>query len=133
MNTRKLILAVAFAVNVAIIVAVSAMSIHQHGVHQTNTIELGAIVVTPADAIPETVNLGAIVVTPTDADWEYAEAHGVQRPVAKTTSVFDAGMDEDAAASSLMQALNALSPGQYLDTDAAMRALNTLAFAGQGG
>ncbi|MGH8398500.1 MAG: hypothetical protein ACRETA_09695 [Gammaproteobacteria bacterium] len=185
MNTRKLILTVAFAVNVAIIAAISAASIHQHSVRQANAIELGTVVVRPADAVPEMVNLATIVVTPTDADWEYAEAHGVQRPVTTVTSMvdnaaveaatksadaepvgidlgaiavtptnadrayaeahgvqhpvaamnsgFDAGMNEDAAAASLIQVLNALSPGQYMVTDAALSVLNTLAFAGQGG
>ncbi len=167
-STRKMILTVAFAINIAVIAAITAVGVHQYSNRQANTIELGTIVVTPtdvdwqyaeargvrrpvatitsgadsapvesaaksADAEPGSIDLGAIVVTPTDADWQYAEAHGVQRPVAAAASVADSDAVEAAAAASLVQALNALSPGQYLDTDAALRVLNTLAFAGQGG
>ncbi|MGA9852507.1 MAG: hypothetical protein WBR15_06190 [Gammaproteobacteria bacterium] len=133
-STRKIIFAIAFAVNAAAIAAITTDSVHQHSMRQANTIELGTIVVTPADAIPGTVNLGAIVVTPSDADWRYAGAHGVRRQAATLLAESDTGNRmEDSAAASLVQTLNALSPGQFLDADAAMRLLNMLAFEGQGG
>lgn len=87
-TTRKLIFAVAIAVNVAAIAALSAVTLHQRNLaRQTPTINLAPIVVTPANAEPDyaaggTLHLGTIVVTPTEADWRYAEAHGVQRSVA---------------------------------------------------
>ncbi len=87
-TTHKLIFAVALAVNVAAIAALSAVTLHQRNpVRPTPTINLAPIVVTPANAGPDyaagaTLHLGTIVVTPTEADWRYAEAHGVRRSVA---------------------------------------------------
>lgn len=157
-TTGKLIFALVIAANLAAIAAVSAVSLHRRAAHETRVIELGKIVVTPAKVEVEPIKLGAIVVTPSEADWRYAEANGVSRPA--TTNVALApivvqptaeqlaemaalqlagavpatttGTAEDAAAASLMQALAAFSPGQFLDTDAALRAFNVLVFDGLG-
>jgi len=73
-----------------------------------------------------------VVVTPTEADWRFAEAYGVHRSreVAASAGNADDAADQTAAAS-LLQELAALSPGQYLDTGAALRALNALVFDGR--
>jgi hypothetical protein len=140
-TTHKLIIAVAVVVNLAAIVTVSAMTLHRHAVQAAQTIQLGAI-----------------VVTPTEADWSYAEARGVHRPVvtvqlgaitvtptltqlaeiadSKTVNTISTGAadaPQDAATVSLIEALAAFSPGQYLETDADLRLLNALVFERAGG
>lgn len=158
-STHKIIFAIVFAINVTAIAAITAASVHQHSARQANTIELGAIVVTPADAEAGTVNLGAVLVTPNDADWRYAEVRGVQRPLAtnialapitvqptveqlaevaavKMTSnapIAQATIAEDAASASLIKALEVVSPGQYLDTNATLRVFSALVFERAGG
>jgi len=159
-TTSKVILAVAFALNVTALAVVSDMALHPHSRPQANTIRLGAIVVTPAEAEAGTVNLGAVLVTPSDADWRYAEVRGgVQRPLAtnialapitvqptaeqlaevaavKMTSsapAAQATIVENTASASLVKALEAVSPGQYLDTNATLRVLNALVFERAGG
>src|SRR5574337_2061642 len=84
-TTGKLIFALVIAANLATIATVSAVSLHRRAVHETRVIELGKIVVTPPKVEAEPIKLGAIVVTPSEADWRYAEANGVSRPV--TTNV----------------------------------------------
>ncbi|MGH8362831.1 MAG: hypothetical protein ACRESQ_05720 [Gammaproteobacteria bacterium] len=154
-TTGRMIFALVIAADLAAIATVGAVNLHRRAVQETRVIELAKIVVTPAKATAEPIELAAIVVTPSDADWRYAEAHGVSRPamtsVALATVVVQptaeqvatmqlagvvpattAGAAEDAAAASLMQALTALSPGQFLDTGAALRAFNVLVFDGLG-
>lgn len=158
-TTSKVILAVAIALNVTALAVVSGMALHRHSRPQADTLRLGAIVVTPADAEAGTVNLGAVLVTPSDADWRYAEVRGVQRPLAtnivlapitvqptneqlaevaavKMTSnapAAQATIVEDAASASLVKALEAVFPGQYLDTNATLRVFNALVFERAGG
>lgn len=154
-TTGKLIFTLVIAANLAAIAAVSAVDLHRRAVHETQVIELAKIVVTPAKVEAEPIELAAIVVTPSEADWQYAEANGVNHPA--TTSVAlapivvqptaeqlaevaamrlagtaTAGTTEDTAMCSLMTALGAFSPGQYLDTGAAVHALNALVFDGLG-
>jgi len=131
---------------------------HRHAQQQADNIQLGTIVVTPADAETGTVNLGAILVIPSDADWRYAEANGVQRPAMTTITLApitvqpttaqlvgvvavrvtsnahtnEAAIAEAAASSALVEALEAFSPRQYLDTDATLRVLNALVFERSG-
>ncbi|HKT31408.1 MAG TPA: hypothetical protein VJS89_02805 [Gammaproteobacteria bacterium] len=157
-TTGKLIFALVITANLAAIAAVSAVKLHARAAHETQVIELAPIVVTPAKVAAEPIKLGAIVVTPSEADWRYAEANGVNRPgtasvalapivvqptaeqltevaalqLADTAPATTTGTAEDAAAASLMQALAAFSPGQFLDTDAALRAFNALVFDGLG-
>jgi len=139
-TTGKLIFALVITANLAAIAAVTAMSRHSHANRDTQVIHLGKIVVTPAndpwksptgDAENQTIQLGAVVVTPTEADWRFAQAYGVNRPEgAAESAVVDHAQDSTAA--SLLQAMAALSPGQYLDSDAALRALDALVFQGAG-
>jgi hypothetical protein len=159
MNTsRKVILAVAVALNLAAIGAVSGVIMHRHASQQANTIQLGSILVTPADVEADTVSLGAIMVTPSAADWRYAQTHGTQRPAVTTIALgaivvqptaeqlADAAVIEaipgvpanqavsveDVASASLVEALEAFSPGKYLDTDATLRIVNALVFEHSG-
>lgn len=155
-TTSKTLIAVAIALNIAAIAVVTGTVLRQQS--QTNTVNLGSIVVTPTDTETRTINLGAIVVTPSDADWRYAQAHGVQRPAMKTIAlgsivvqptaeqlaeIADASITrnapgtepftaEDLVSTSLVEALESFTPGNYLDTGTALRALNALVFAHTG-
>ncbi|HKV97525.1 MAG TPA: hypothetical protein VJR90_08570 [Gammaproteobacteria bacterium] len=157
-TTGKLIFTLVIAANLAAIAAVSAVDLHRRAVHETQVIELAKIVVTPAKVEAEPIELAAIVVTPSEADWQYAEANGVNHPtttsvalapivvqptaeqlaevvakrLAGTAPTTTASTTEDTAMCSLMTALGAFSPGQYLDTGAALRAFNVLVFDGLG-
>lgn len=157
-TTGKLIFALVIGANLAAIAAVSAVNLHRHAAAKAQVIELAKIVVTPVKVSADPIELGAIVVTPSEADWRYAEANGVRRPattgvalapivvqptaeqltevaatqLAGNVPATTAGTTEDAAAASLMQALAAFSPGQFLDTGAALRAFNALVFDGLG-
>lgn len=157
-TTGKLIFTLVIGANLAAIAAVSAVNLHRHAAAKAQVIELAKIVVTPAVVAADPIELGAIVVTPSEADWRYAEAHSVNRPVTTfvalapimvrptaeqlaevTTSQMTggarattAGTTEDASMCSLMATLGAFSPGQFLDTGAAVHALNALVFDGLG-
>ncbi|MDE2070922.1 MAG: hypothetical protein KGJ04_06655 [Gammaproteobacteria bacterium] len=157
-TTGKLIFTLVIGANLAAIAAVSAVNLHRHAAAKAQVIELAKIVVTPAKVAADPIELGAIVVTPSEADWRYAEANGVNRPVATVVVLTPivvrptaeqlaevaaiqmaggarsttAGTTEDTAVCSLMVALGAFSPGQYLDTGAAVHALNALVFDGLG-
>jgi hypothetical protein len=152
-TTSKTLIAVAIALNIA---AVTGMVLRQQS--QGDRVDLGSIVVTPADSNPGTVNLGTILVTPSDADWRYAQARGVQRPAMKTIALgsivvtptaeqlaelADASITrhapdaepvtaEDMVTTSLVEALESFTPGNYLDSGSAMRALNALVFEHSG-
>lgn len=154
--TGKLIFALVIAANLAVIAAVSAVNLHRRAAQQVQVIELAKIVVTPTKMAAEPIALDPIVVTPSDADWRYAEANGVSRPAATIVALapiavrptaerlaeFAAiqmtggapattmGTAENASVALLMQALGEFSPGQYLDTGAALRAFNVLVFDG---
>ncbi|MDE2090741.1 MAG: hypothetical protein KGJ08_02415 [Gammaproteobacteria bacterium] len=156
-TTRKMIFAAAVTLNFAAIAIATGMVLRQQS--QANTINLGAIVVTPADYDHRTVDLGTILVTPSDADWRYAEARGVQRPAMNSIAlgsiivrptdeqladVADTGLtsntrateyltDTDASSTSLLEALEALTPRTYLDTTTTLRALDKLVFERSGG
>jgi len=158
-TTSKVILAVTFALNVTAFAVVGGMALQRHSRPQADTIQLGSIVVTPADAEAGTVNLGAVLVTPSDADWRYAEARGVQRPlvanialapitvqpsteqlaevaavnVTSNAPAAQATIVEDPASASLVKALEAVFPGQYLNTNTTLRVFNTLVFERVGG
>ena len=154
--TGKLIFALVIGANLAAIAAVSAVNLHRRAAQEARVIELAKIVVTPTKVATEPTELATIVVTPNEADWHYAEANGVSRPavtsvalapivvqptaeqlaevdalqLAGTVPATTAGVTEDAAAASLIQTLTTFSPGQFLDTGAALRALNVLVFDG---
>lgn len=157
-TTGKLIFALVIGANLAAIAAVSAVNLHRRAAAKAQVIELAKIVVTPVKVSADPIELGAIVVTPSEADWRYAEANGVRRPAttgvalapivvrptaerlaevatiqmasgARATTV---GTTEDTAVCSVIAALGAFSPGQYLDTGAAVHALNALVFDGLG-
>jgi hypothetical protein len=123
-NTQKLVLAIGLAVNIAGIATVGVV-MHNRYV-ASHTIELGKVVVTPADAeggplaSNEAIHLqlAPVVVTPADIEDRYA-ANGTQ-DMAQVSAA--------PAIEILVQAMDALSPGQYLDTSAAMGVLSTLAF-----
>ena len=158
-TTSKLIFTLALTVNVAAIVHISTVSLHQQAVRRAQTVNLGSITVTPSDIETGTVNLGAILVTPTDADWRYAQTHGAHRPAAITIALapisvqpsaeqlaevaiaktpndaaaMRADTAQDVGTASLVEALETFAPGQYLDADAALRVLNTLVFERAGG
>ena len=155
-TTSKTLIAVAIALNIGAIVAITGLALHQRS--QPNTVDLGRIVVTPADSDSGGVNLGAILVTPSAADWRYAETRGVQRPAMKTIAlgtivvkptaeqlaeIADARLTrsvprtepataEDLVSASLVEALESFTPGKYLDTDITVRALNALVFEHSG-
>lgn len=123
-NTQKLILGIGLAVNIAGIATVGIV-MHNRYV-ASHTIELSKIVVTPADAeggrltSNETIqlHLAPVVVTPADSEDRYAANEAqVERQAGDTQAI-----------EVLVQAMAALSPGQYLDNSAAMDALSTLAF-----
>jgi hypothetical protein len=155
-TTSKMLIAVAIALNISAIAAVTGLAMQQQS--QGDRVDLGRIVVTPADSNPGTVNLGAILVTPSDADWSYAETRGVQRPAMKTIALgsivvtptaeqlaelADAGITrhapdsepvtaENVVPTSLVEALASFTPGKYLSTDTVLRALNALVFEHSG-
>jgi len=155
-TTSKTFFAVAIVLNITAIAVVTGMVLRQHS--QPNTVDLGSTVVTPADSDSGRVNLGAILVTPNDADWRYAEARGVQRPAENTialgsivvqptaeqlaeiadTSITrnapgtEPATAEDVVSTSLVDALESFTPGNYLNTYTALRALNALVFAHSG-
>ena len=141
-TTGKLIFALVIAVNLTAIAAVSSMNPHRRAAPQTRVVHLQKIVVTPAnapwksptgDAEAQVIKLGTVVVTPTEADWRFAEAHGVYRSRGVATAAVNTDDTGDqTAADPVLHALAALSPGQYLDAGAALRALNTLVFDGRG-
>ncbi|MGH8371961.1 MAG: hypothetical protein ACRETO_04430 [Gammaproteobacteria bacterium] len=123
-NMQKLVLAIGLAVNIAGIATVGVVTHNRYVA--SHTIELSKVVVTPADAeggplaSNEAIHLqlAPVVVTPVDTEDRYA-ANETQ------------GMAQISAAPAievLVQAMDALSPGQYLDTSAAMGVLSTLAF-----
>ncbi|MGB9429193.1 MAG: hypothetical protein WCC11_04850 [Gammaproteobacteria bacterium] len=130
-SMHKLIFTVAVIVNVAAIATVMASLRSQRSTTETQTINLGAIVVTPADAQPGPIQLGTVVVTPSDADWRYAATRGVRRPVV-TAAIEAAPLPGDDAGATLVEALEAFSPGQFLDADAELSLLNTLVFESNG-
>jgi hypothetical protein len=123
-NTQKLILAIGLAANIAGIATVGVV-MHDRYV-ASHTIELSKVIVTPADAEggPLTsdeaiqLTLAPVVVTPADTEARYA-ANETQTE----TQASDAPAIEI-----LVQAMDALSPGQYLDSSAAMDVISTLAF-----
>jgi len=155
-TTSKTLIVVAIALNISAIAAVTGLVLRQQT--QMNTVNLGSIVVTPADSDSGRVNLGVILVTPSNADWDYAQAHGVQRPAIKTIAlgtiivqptaeqlaeIADARITNDAPATeaitatdvtstALVDALKAFAPGKYLDTDATLQILNALVFEHSG-
>jgi hypothetical protein len=123
-NTQKLILAFGLAVNIAGIATVGVV-MHNRYI-ASHTIELSKVVVTPADAEggPLASNeaiqlqLAPVVVTAADTEGRYAangNQNGVQASDAPAIEV-------------LVQAMDALSPGEYLNSSAAMDVLSTLAF-----
>ncbi|HET7922167.1 MAG TPA: hypothetical protein VFM15_05375 [Gammaproteobacteria bacterium] len=145
-NTQKAILVAGLAINLAAIVTVSAV-MHQREV-RAHSIQLGTIVVTPADAERRVAADGTIEmvlppirVTAADAERRVA-ANGtidmVLPPVAVTAAdAGDAqyaasGQDQDAdnglAVQILLQTLDTLSPGQYLESSLSLDVLGTLAF-----
>ena len=134
-STGKLIFTLVIIANLTAIAVASGMNLHRRTVEEARVIPLAKIVVTPPKAEVPSIELAPIVVIPTEADWRFAAAHGLRRPgsesVAGSATGLEAAADQDALAE-LLQSMAALNPGQYLDTDAALRALNTLAFSGQG-
>lgn len=157
-TTHKMIVVAAFALNVGAVAAVSGVALNRYLHDQADPIQLGTIVVTPADAAKSPAELGTIVVTPSDADWRYAEAHGVQRPAVESialgtivvrpnaeqladladamptrpTATSVGEKTEDVVDASLIDALEAFSPGKYLFNASTLRALNALVFEGSG-
>lgn len=118
-NTQKLILAAGLAVNIAGFATLGVV-MHNRDV-ASHTIELGAVIVTPVDAGVKvasngTVELAPVVVTRAHSEERYA-ARDAERQAAMAP-----GMGV------MVQAIDALSPGQYLDSSAALDALSTLAF-----
>ena len=130
-TTGKLIFALVITANLAAIATVTAMSRHAHATRDTQVIQLGKIVVTPANAETQPIQLGTVIVTPTESDWRFAKAHGVSRPVSAAELTAD-DRAQNSAVESLLQAMAALGPGQYLDSDAALSALDALVFQGTG-
>jgi hypothetical protein len=140
-TTGKLIFALVVTANLGAIATVAAISRHSQATRDTQVIQLGAIVVTPTDSDwryaevrgrhrpVATVQLGAITVTPTGA--QLAEIANLK--TVNSTFTDDAGAPEDAATVSLIDALAAFSPGQYLDRDADLRMLGALVFERVGG
>lgn len=128
-TTGKLIFTLVITANLAAVATVTALSRHAHTIRDTQVIQLGKIVVTPANTETQTIQLGTVVVTPTEADWRFAQAHGVSRPVS-AAELTGQERAQDSAVDSLLQAMAALSPGQYLDSDAELRALDALVFQG---
>lgn len=82
-TTGKLVFALVLITGLAVTGAAVEM---QAGSPITPTIQLDAVVVTPASA-PQTIKLAAVRVVPTQADREYARAHGLSLPVAGAASV----------------------------------------------
>ena len=134
-STGKLIFTLVIVANLTAIAVASGMNLHRRAVEEARVIPLAKIVVTPLNAEAQSIELAPIVVTPTEADWRFAAAHGLRQSGSKSAAGSAAGLetvaDQDALAA-LLQSMAALNPGQYLDADAALRALNTLAFGGQG-
>ncbi|MDE2234217.1 MAG: hypothetical protein KGL13_02150 [Gammaproteobacteria bacterium] len=160
MNTiSKTVFAVALALNIAAVAAVTGVALKQHAIGQTETIQLGTVVVTPADAENLQANLGTIVVTPSEDDWRFAEARGVQRPVAASIALgtivvkptvgqlaelADAmpkypapaavkDKAEAVAGVSLIEALESISPSRTLLNASTLRVLDSLVFGHFGG
>ncbi|HEX5340658.1 MAG TPA: hypothetical protein VFX47_07230 [Gammaproteobacteria bacterium] len=127
-NTQKLILVIGLAANIAGIATVGTL-MHNRYV-ASHTIELSKVVVTPADAVggPLASNeaiqltLAPVVVTPADTEERYAANAARHEDQASDTSAIEV----------LVQAMDALSPGEYLDSSAAMDVLSTLAFVDAG-
>ncbi|HEX6549908.1 MAG TPA: hypothetical protein VF117_04490 [Gammaproteobacteria bacterium] len=118
-NTQKLILAAGLAVNIAGIATLGVV-MHNRDV-ASHTIQLGAVIVTPVDAGVKlasngTVELAPVVVTRAHSEERYA-ARDVEREAAVAPGM-----------GAMVQAIDALSPGQYLDSSAALNVLSTLAF-----
>jgi len=128
-NIRKAVIGLCIAVNVA---AMAAIGIVMHQRYVANhTIDLGTIVVTPTPAqlrelaANRVVDLGTIVVTPTAEQLRYAAN-------LKSTNGSEAQAQaaELPAIETVVQALDALAPGQYLDSNIDTAAFSTLAFDG---
>ena len=118
-NTQKLILAAGLAVNIAGLATLGVVMHNRDAA--SHTIQLGAVIVTPVDAGVKlasdgSVELAPVVVTRAHSEQRYA-ARDAERQAAMAP-----GMDM------MVQAIDALSPGQYLDSSAALDALSTLAF-----
>ena len=118
-TTQKLILAAGLAVNIAGFATLGVV-MHNRDV-ASHTIQLGAVIVTPVDAGVKlasdgTVELAPVVVTRAHSEERYA-ARDAERQAAVVP-----GIDV------MVQAIDALSPGQYLDSGAALDVLSTLAF-----
>lgn len=165
-TTGKLVFALVIAAGIA---ATGAAVKLNAGSRTASTIQLDAVVVTPANA-QKTIALAAVRVTPNQADRQYAKAHGVSLPVATVATAImpktielaairvtpstaewqsaqlqdpslpvaslvpaaDSDSFGETGAQVLMQAVSALAPGQFLNSSAVLRALNVLAFGGNG-
>lgn len=132
-TARKLILVLGFALNIAAITTVSIITLHRHAANRAPVVDLGTIIVTPGNAssgyaVNGTVDLGSITVTPQDS--ATAKIAVSSSPAGGKTEPDEKA---DSATAVVMEALDTLSPGQYLNMSASMRALNTLVFERLGG
>lgn len=124
-NIHKVIIGLCLAANVVSIAAIATVIHHRHTANQQQVVDLGTIVVTPANAEKDAVassrviDLGVIVVTPAPAQQQYA-ANAVPAQNGQSAAI--------PAIETLVQAMDALSPGEYLDNSATMDLLGTLAF-----
>lgn len=92
-TTGKLV----FALVIAAGIAATGAAVKLNAQSRTNsTIQLDAVVVTPADA-QKTITLAAVQVTPNQADRQYAKAHGVSLPVTTVAAAALPGTIELAA------------------------------------
>lgn len=134
-STGKLIFALVIAANLTAIAVAGGMNLHRRAVEEARVIPLAKIVVTPPKTEVPSIELATIVVTPTEADWRFAAAHGRRKPGNESATGSAAGLEAVAgqdALAELLQSMAALNPGKFLDTGAALRALNTLAFGEPG-
>lgn len=164
-TTGKLVFALVLAAGIAATGAAVKLDGHSRSAPSTPTIQLDAVVVTPAN-VQETIELAAVRVVPNQADRQYAKAHGISLPAttvaatalpttiqlaavhvtpsqadrqfldARDPSGLAAATDSpdftEAGTQVLMQAVAALGPGQFLNTSAALQALDALVFGGNG-
>ena len=122
---RKTVIGLCIAVNVAAMAAIGVV-MHQRYV-AGHTIDLGTIVVTPTPAqlhevaANRVIDLGVVTVTPTAEQLQYAANM-------KANNDSEAQAADLPAFESLVQSLESLAPGQYLDNSADVAAFATLAF-----
>ncbi|HET7651104.1 MAG TPA: hypothetical protein VFL15_10440 [Gammaproteobacteria bacterium] len=121
-KTQKLVLAAGLALNIAGIATVATVAHHRYV--ESHTIQLGTILVTPVDAGVKVASNGTVELAPVVV----TQAHAADRYAANRSTGSEQAASLLPGIDAAVEALAALAPGQYLNTDTALTMVSTLAF-----